>query len=177
VQEQAAGEEFTVNFFVGRDGRCRAAVPHRRIATRGGEVAQGITVRQRELIAIADRIAQALPGAWGPMCYQAFVEPRGVSSEPECRPADGRDPRSAHDGAAGETSDPLTIRLIELNARFGGGYPLTHAAGANFIRWLIHDRLGRPIPESYPHWQAGLIMSRWDDAVFWTRDAAEQVAA
>ena len=147
VQELAVGEEFTVNFFVGRDGRCTAAVPHWRIATRGGEVSQAVTVRQRELIGIADRVAASLSGAWGPMCYQAFV------------------------------SDDGTIRLIEINARFGGGYPLAHAAGVNFIRWLIDDRMGKSVPASCTDWQEGLVMSRWDDAVFWTRDAAEQVAA
>jgi carbamoyl-phosphate synthase large subunit len=163
--------------FVGRDGRCRAAVPHRRISTRGGEVSQGITVRHRELMGIAARIAAALPGAFGPMCYQVFVEARGVSSERGCREDEARDPHFCYDGPADETPEGPTIRLIELNARFGGGYPLAHAAGANFIRWLIHDRTGRPIPESCLSWQAGLIMSRWDDAVFWTRETAEQAAA
>ncbi len=147
VQERARGREFTVNFFVARDQYCVTAVPHARIATRGGEVSQAVTDRQPELIHVAQQLAQQLPDAWGPLCYQAFLSDNGA------------------------------IQIIEINARFGGGYPLAHAAGANFIRWLIDDRLGRPVPTSLTNWEDGLAMSRWDDAVFWSVPKARQRAA
>jgi carbamoyl-phosphate synthase large subunit len=142
VQRQATGKEFTINLLVGADGRCRVAVPHWRVETRGGEVSKCVTVRHPQLLELAERLTQALPDAYGPMCFQAFV-----------------------DGGA-------DIQIIELNARFGGGYPIAHQAGANFIRMLIDELVGR---DSAPvEWTDGLAMTRWDDAVFWNiRDAGQ----
>lgn len=135
VQEFAAGTEYTVNMFVDRRGRCVAAVPHRRIETRGGEVSKCVTERHEGLTRCAARMAAALPDAYGPMCFQAFV-----------------------DGEA--------VRIIEINCRFGGGYPVAYAAGANFLGWLLDDCLGRPLRQPQDDWRAGVAMLRWDDAVF-----------
>lgn len=60
--------------------------------------------------------------------------------------------------------------LIELNARFGGGYPLAHAAGARFPQWLLDDAAGQPLPTTCD-WTPGLVMTRWDDAVFYREGA------
>ena len=38
--------------------------------------------------------------------------------------------------------------LIEMNPRFGGGYPFTHEAGVNHVAMLVGDYLGAP-PEPY----------------------------
>ena len=61
--------------------------------------------------------------------------------------------------------------MIELNPRFGGGYPIAHATGANFIRWLIDEVRGQPIPEPNDNWRNGVAMIRWEDAVFTTAEA------
>jgi carbamoyl-phosphate synthase large subunit len=60
------------------------------------------------------------------------------------------------------------VQVIELNARFGGGYPVAHQAGANFIRLLIDQVEGQE--SSSIEWTDGLAMTRWDDAVFWHSD-------
>lgn len=39
------------------------------------------------------------------------------------------------------------IYLLEMNPRFGGGYPFTHEAGANHVQRLIDAANGRPTPE------------------------------
>jgi carbamoyl-phosphate synthase large subunit len=56
-------------------------------------------------------------------------------------------------------------KVFEINARFGGGFPLAHAAGAPFTRWLIAEAAGLP---AAPHddWQEGTTMLRYDAAVF-----------
>jgi carbamoyl-phosphate synthase large subunit len=36
--------------------------------------------------------------------------------------------------------------LLEMNPRFGGGYPFTHLAGANHVAMLIADFEGKPLP-------------------------------
>jgi carbamoyl-phosphate synthase large subunit len=144
VQRLAVGREFTTNFLVGRDRRCRVAVPHWRIETRGGEVSKSMTVRQPQLIGLAHQLARALPDAYGPMCFQAFV------------------------------NDDEGVQIIELNARLGGGYPLAHVAGANFIQMLIDEVSGRTV--AAPAWADGLAMTRWDDAVFWQVQEAVRCA-
>jgi carbamoyl-phosphate synthase large subunit len=54
--------------------------------------------------------------------------------------------------------------VIEMNARFGGGDPLAWEAGADSPRWLVRECLGRAV-ENTP-WQPGLLMLRFDQAVY-----------
>lgn len=117
------------------NGRCVCAVPHRRLETRGGEVSKGITVRNERLMQLAAAIAERLPGARGPLNIQCFVEESG------------------------------NITVIEINARFGGGFPLANRAGAKFPLWLLEQVLHKPGTET-AEWQDGLMMLRYDDAVF-----------
>ena len=54
---------------------------------------------------------------------------------------------------------------LEINPRFGGGYPLTAAAGADYAEWLIREYLlGRDIPD-FDDWQRNLMMLRYDAEV------------
>ena len=135
VQDRLLGPEFTVNCYFDRAGKLRAAVPHQRQAVRGGEVEKGVTRREAELEALARALADALPGPSGALCFQAM------------RGADQR------------------FRLFEINARFGGGYPLAHEAGAPFARWLIEDCLGLPSTAGNG-WTEGMQMLRYDSSLF-----------
>ena len=138
VQELLEGEEYTVNLFFDAAGRLRAAVPHRRIAVRGGEVAKGVTSRQPRLMELAATLGASLPAgaARGALCFQAIV-----------RPASG------------------AAAIFELNARFGGGFPLAHRAGARFSQWLLEETLGLPATAA-GDWRDGVLMLRYDAAVF-----------
>ena len=136
VQELLDGQEYTVNLYFDASGGLRCAVPHRRVAVRAGEVEKGVTERHEPLCALARQLATAVAGRTrGAWCFQAFVD------------------------AAGQPS------VFEINARFGGGYPLAHHAGAPFARWLLEERLGLPSTAT-DDWAAGVTMLRYDDAVF-----------
>ena len=128
------GPENTVNCYVDQAGVLRAAVPHRRIEVRDGEVSKGVTERRPELTAIAHQIVKAIPGLRGPFCFQVILTQSGP-------------------------------KVFEINARFGGGYPLTHAAGATFTKWLIEEALNLPCTAN-DTWQDGLLMLRHDMSVF-----------
>ena len=55
---------------------------------------------------------------------------------------------------------------IEINPRFGGGYPLSYMAGGNFPEWLIREYfLGETLAYSEA-WKEGLLMLRFDDAIY-----------
>ncbi len=135
VQALLTGTEYTVNVFFDAGGRLRAAVPHRRLSVRAGEVEKGVTCRLPQLAALAGQLASALPGPRGAMCFQAMVTSEGDA------------------------------KMFEINARFGGGYPLAHHAGGTFTRWLLEERLGR---ESTAHdgWRENVTMLRYDAAIF-----------
>ena len=55
--------------------------------------------------------------------------------------------------------------VFEINARFGGGYPLAHRAGGTFVKWLLEEAAGMP-SSAKDEWQDGLLMLRYDSEVF-----------
>jgi carbamoyl-phosphate synthase large subunit len=136
AEEIAPGLEYTVHGYVDRCGACRTVVPCRRLEVRAGEVSKGLTVKHAALIRLVRGVAEALPGAWGPLNVQCFVD-RGDS-----------------------------IRVIEINPRLGGGYPLVDRAGARFMLWMIEEVLGRPLEAKADDWRDDLAMLRYDEAVY-----------
>jgi carbamoyl-phosphate synthase large subunit len=56
------------------------------------------------------------------------------------------------------------IVFIEINPRFGGGYPLSFKAGANFAEYLIKDYLSQKL-EYTERWNDNIIMLRYDAEV------------
>ena len=136
IQEFVRGEEHTVDVYAGLDGTARVAVPRRRLEVRGGEVSKARTVRHPEIIRQSLRLVAALEECVGVVTIQCFLL------------SDGR------------------TKFIEINPRFGGGVPLAIEAGADFPRWLIEEHLGRK-PDIRPDaWQDGLVMLRYDCAVY-----------
>jgi carbamoyl-phosphate synthase large subunit len=56
------------------------------------------------------------------------------------------------------------IKFIEINPRFGGGYPLSWKAGANFAEYIIKDYLGKKLKYS-EDWKDRTLMLRYDAEV------------
>lgn len=135
AQEWLNGQEFTVNVFVDRLGSVKSVVPHQRLAVRAGEVEKGHTVRLKGIDEIANHIVNALPGLKGPICFQCFAQDGDVKG------------------------------VFEINARFGGGYPLAHKAGATFTKWLLEEVQGID-PSTASGWTEGLTMIRYDEALY-----------
>lgn len=141
VMEFVDGAEYTVDVYVDLTGTPRCAVPRRRLETRAGEVSKGLTVRDDAIIARALAVAAALPGAIGCLTLQCFKR------------ADG------------------SVCFIEMNARFGGGYPLAWHAGANYPKWLLQEvRAERPDYLDGIAWRDNLAMLRYDDELIVSGD-------
>jgi carbamoyl-phosphate synthase large subunit len=136
VQPIAPGREYTVDCLVNADGVLLEAVPRERIEVRAGEVSKGRTARIASVIDTAADVCRALPGPYAVLTIQIFFD-----------------------------SITGTCRVIEINPRFGGGYPLAHRAGADFAGWLVKAAWGLP-PDAELKWRAGLLMLRYDAAVF-----------
>jgi len=103
---------------------------------RGGEVSKGVTRKIEALDIVARKIANAYQGWRGPICFQA-IKPQ----------------------------DDDYYYVFEINARFGGGFPIAHQAGAPFTRWLIQESIAE-VPGPVTDWQENLTMLRYENAVF-----------
>ncbi len=128
--------EYTVDMYFGRDHEVKSIVPRERIEIRAGEINKGRTAKNAIVPYLKERLSR-IDGCVGCICMQLFFHP------------------DTHD-----------IVGIEVNPRFGGGYPLSYMSGANYPELLIREYL---LGESIAYddsWTDGMLMLRYDDAVF-----------
>ena len=124
--------EYTVDVYFDRQESLRCLVPRKRVEVRAGEVSKGITHKNHVYNYLLNRLHK-VKGARGCINLQLFV-----------------------------ADDPEHILGIEINPRFGGGFPLSDSAGANFVGWLLDEYLlGKNIP-FYDQWEDNLLMLRYD---------------
>ena len=135
LQEICAGREYTVNCFYDRSGNCVACIPHLRKFVRDGEVCFAQTERIQAFTDMARKFSEIFNGIYACVCYQGFLSNEG------------------------------NVKVVEINARFGGGYPICDHAGGTFAKWLLQDLTGQ-IPDYNDDWNEGVRMLRYDAAVF-----------
>ncbi|KAG1648929.1 Glyceraldehyde 3-phosphate phosphatase [Nymphon striatum] len=129
--DHAVYDEFTCDLYYGKDNKLKCAVPRKRIEVRDGEVNKALTVNG-ELVDYIRKNLSYVEGAVGCLTAQFFMH----ISEPK-------------------------IYGIEINPRFGGGYPLSYQAGANFPGWIISEfLLGEQIEDKFNCWEDNLLMIR-----------------
>jgi len=145
IQEFVPGQEFTIDVYRSRDGQVRCVVPRQRLIVRSGEVEKGVTRKDPVLIESAMKLAEALDGIWGVFCCQC---------------------RRTGDGSP---------RFFEVNPRFGGGAPLSIAAGADLPLYLLQEVLGMPITARVGEFTDKLLMLRYDEAVYTVVDDLESL--
>jgi carbamoyl-phosphate synthase large subunit len=139
IQRKVTGEEITTDIFGDGGGGMIAAVQRQRLKIRGGEVERGITVKYPQLLEHG-RLFTRHYQPYGTVNIQCF-----------------------YDNPGGEAY------YIEINPRFGGGYPLAYNAGANFpaiIRKLLNEEV---ISSEDGDYREGLLMSRYDRAVYFEK--------
>ena len=129
-------KEYTIDMYYGRDHKVKCIVPRERIKIRAGEINKGLTEKEPLTQYLYDRL-ETIEGCVGCICIQVFLNP-----------------------ATGD------VVGIEINPRFGGGYPQTYAAGGNYTEYLIREYfLGEEI-QYKDDWKDHLLMLRYDDAVY-----------
>jgi carbamoyl-phosphate synthase large subunit len=134
--DHADHQEFTCDAYYTSTGKLCCIVPRQRLEVRGGEVSKARAVRNEIVDLFARQLGQ-LNGARGCLTFQFFRH-----------------------------KETAKLWLIELNPRFGGGYPLTAAAGAAYHDWAVREYLTGQVPEPCGDWQDGLTMLRFDAEVF-----------
>lgn len=127
--------EYTIDGYYSKNGYLKCLVPRKRIEVRGGEVSKGVTRRNFVYDYLFERVSH-LDGARGCITFQLFVNEQDNK-----------------------------IKGLEINPRFGGGYPLAYDAGANFPKWLIQEYLFNQPIGFFDDWQPNTLMLRYDAKV------------
>jgi carbamoyl-phosphate synthase large subunit len=128
IQEELQGAEITIDALIDFSGTPLHYVPRVRLRTLAGESIQGRTISDRDI------------SLWLAECLTV----------------------AAQMGARGAITlqaflTPNGPVLTEINPRFGGGFPLGHAAGAHYPEWILQllekktlqPRLGDYTPNVY----------------------------
>ena len=128
-------KEFTVDMYYGKDHQVKCIVPRERVEIRAGEINKGFTRKNYLVNYLKERMGY-LPGVIGCICIQLFY-------------------RESDNDVVG----------IEINPRFGGGYPLSYHAKANFQQYLIQEYLQENTIDYFEGWLDNTLMLRYDSEV------------
>lgn len=128
-------DEYTVDAYYDINGELKCAVPRKRIFIRSGEISKGVTSNNEIVRCLKSKLFK-IAGAVGCLTIQFFFN-----------------------------SKTKRIVGIEINPRFGGGYPLSYLAGANFPKWIIEEYILQKDIPFFDSWENNLLMLRYDDEV------------
>lgn len=136
VQECLKGKEYTIDILCDDKGKIIYLIPRERLEVRGGEVSKSKVVFSSEVENLCRKVMDCLNKEGyvvGPFTLQCFL------------------------------SDDNTAKMLEINPRFGGGVPLSFAAGADYVGALECMLKGQ---ETVPNAIEELTMLRYDSSVF-----------
>lgn len=145
LQEVMETPEITVDALFDLEGTLLHYVPRRRVRTMGGESIQGRT------------LPDAKVGGWlrpvlrevGRLGARGPITLQAFLTEPE-------------------------PTLSEINARFGGGFPLARVAGGHYPEWIVQMRAGESVEPRLGDYEADLCMTRAYTQWFVEADALDE---
>jgi len=127
--------EYTVDMYYGQDGQVKGIVPRERLEIRAGEINKGITRKNDIVDYLKERMA-TMKGVRGCICLQLFYR-----------------------------ASDQDIKGIEINPRFGGGFPLSYYANANFVEYILREYLLNEQIAYSEDWLDHTLMLRYDEDV------------
>ena len=129
-------DEYTCDLYYNKNHKLTCLVPRKRLEVRDGEVNKGLTENNLIVGLLKDKLG-TIPGARGCLTAQFFKHKK-------------------NDAVYG----------IEINPRFGGGFPLTYLSGANYPKWIIEEYLfNESNLNFFDGWEKNLLMLRYDDEI------------
>lgn len=134
-------KEFTVDMYFGMDCKVKGIIPRERVEVCSGEISKGIS-RKNYIVDFLKKNMNMIDGVRGCICMQLFFR-----------------------------ESDQNMKGIEINPRFGGGFPLSFYSGANFAEYIIKEYLlGEKIDYSET-WLDNTKMLRYnEDIVIYNAD-------
>jgi carbamoyl-phosphate synthase large subunit len=132
--------EYTIDAYYDKNNDLKCLVPRRRIEVRGGEISKGKTEKLNFYNILKNKLC-LIKGAKGCLTIQVFI------------------------GKA--TGD---IIGIEINPRFGGGFPLSYASGANYPKYIIQEYIMNESIDFNDNWIENRVMLRFDSELILDQD-------
>ncbi len=133
-------DEFTIDAYYDKHSDLKCLVPRRRIEVRGGEISKGRT-EKLDFYDILKNKLTFIKGAKGCLTIQVFIGK--VNGE---------------------------IIGIEINPRFGGGFPLSYVSGANYPGYIIQEYIMNETINFNDNWIENRVMLRFDSEVILDQD-------
>jgi carbamoyl-phosphate synthase large subunit len=127
--------EYTIDLYYDKNSDLKCLIPRKRIEVRDGEVNKALTANAVFIPEMWNKLKK-ITGFRGCITLQIF-----------------------------ENIETNKIYGIEINPRFGGGYPLSYLSGGNFVKWIIDEYLLDNKIEIFNNWEKNLLMLRYDDEV------------
>lgn len=131
-------DEFTVDAYYDKRGELRCLVPRKRVEVRGGEISKGVALKGATYEYLRLKL-QKVEGARGCLTFQCFA-----------------------------ARDESRWVAIELNPRFGGGFPLSYFAGAKYPEWLVREYLLGEVIPTFGSWKDRTAMVRYDSEIIFS---------
>jgi len=129
-------DEYTIDLYYDKNSSLKCVVPRIRLKVVGGESNQGVTKKNEVLDYVKDRFS-FLDGAIGCLTLQVFSN----------------------------RLNSLDIVGIEINPRFGGGYPFSLNAGANFPEFIIKEYILNEQIEYFDKWNNNCLNIRYENEI------------
>lgn len=128
-------DEYTVDTYYDKKGDLKCVVPRKRIFVRAGEINKGVTHKNEIVEYVKERLSN-IEGARGCLTMQFFFN-----------------------------QETKRMVGIEINPRFGGGYPLTYLSGANYPKYIIDEYILNKEIDYFESWEEKMLMLRYDDEI------------
>ena len=129
-------DEYTLDLFFNKKGLLVCCVPRIRLKVVGGESNQGIT-KKKKFIKLLKEKFKSINGFKGCITLQLFVNKK----------------------------DDNDIYGIEINPRFGGGYPFSYNAGANFPKMILDEYIHKKELKYSENWISNCINIRYEKEI------------
>ncbi|HET6634289.1 MAG TPA: ATP-grasp domain-containing protein [Streptomyces sp.] len=136
IQEYIAGHEFTTDCIVDRAGRASVML-RRRLLIKGGLAVVSRTFCDPEVEGWV-RATLTATGLTGACCVQGFIR---------------------------EQEGPGRVLITEANARVGGGFPATEAAGADYVGQLLRGLFHQPVDHDRLSYKPDVTLTKYTETL------------